>query len=119
VSHLMRAVISDVEDERRKQNAKWGDVTEADRHMPMGTEASEVRRIIRDDAISRTQEAAAAGTITWMDILLEEVYEARAEDGSPENWPVLRNELIQSAAVLVAMVEAGDLRAGPGSTKSN
>jgi len=48
----------------------------------------------------------AGGTLTWRDILLEEIFEALAEE-DPEK---LRAELIQVAAVAVAQVEAIDRR---------
>lgn len=43
---------------------------------------------------------------TWFDILTEEMYEALAE----EDWPDLRRELIQVGAVVVSMIEDGDLK---------
>ena len=53
---------------------------------------------------SRTDQAAREGTLTWFQILIEEVAEARAET----DWPKLREELVQVAAVAASWVEDGD-----------
>ena len=111
MSIFMRDVITDVETRRREQNEKWGDVTEQDRHMLMGTSDDLARRTMREAVQWITNQNMAAGTCTWTDIVREEFYEALAEDPSPANWPNLRDELIDVAASVVAMVEAGDLRA--------
>lgn len=87
-------VLSDVIAERESQHEQWGDQV-----LPMGTgpefaaEAGMYRAICRD--------AAADGDLTYADILLEEVFEALAEDDPLK----LKDELIQVAAVAVKMVE--------------
>jgi hypothetical protein len=86
--------LGDVADERGRQLAKWGVQS-----LPEGTggawkpAADEARRI--------TDERAKAGVVTWLDVLLEEVFEAAAED----NVIRLREELVQVAAVAVSWVE--------------
>jgi hypothetical protein len=109
MSVLMKSVIGEVEDERRSQNAKWGDVTEADRHMPIVGEPEPLDIASRDIAQCVVKYKSREGTLTWMDILKEEVYELAAEPDT--DWPRQREEAIQVAAVAVALVEAGDLRA--------
>jgi len=58
-------------------------------------------------ATRATDVAAAFGRVSWADILLEEVFEALAEDDPA----ALRVELIQVAAVAVQWVEAIDRKA--------
>lgn len=114
MSRYMRDVITDIEDRRRQQNFMWGDVDEQEsRHgheMEMGTADIEMRRVTRELAQKITKRHMEEGKCTWADVLREEVYEVMAEDPSPENWPKLRGEIIDAAAVLVAMAEAGDMR---------
>lgn len=109
MSYLMKQVTAEVEDERRRQNAKWGDVTETDRHMAIGGRADVFRCDLRDEAQALVNEKAESKELTWVDILFEEFTELLAEPDS--NWPAQRAEAIQVAAVAVALVEAGDLRA--------
>jgi hypothetical protein len=60
-----------------------------------------------DAARAQTNRAAEDGTLTWVEVLREEVYEAFAES-DPER---LREELIQVAAVAVRWAQALDQRA--------
>lgn len=91
-------VLNEVYSERMAQDEKWGE-----QNHPNGTGDpyyvawSERYRKTCDSAFNR-------GVGTWRDILLEEFYEALAEE-DPEK---LRNELIQVAAVSVAWVECID-----------
>lgn len=93
-------VLVDIHDERERQDAKWG-VARQD-HLKNGT-GGEYR------ASARLYQklcdlATARGHVTFSDILLEEVYEALAE----EDPTALRKELIQVAAVCVKWVEKLD-----------
>jgi hypothetical protein len=91
-------------DERARQDAKWGE-----QNHPNGTgdePGSRLRAKQADHAREVCQKHAADGTVTWLDILREELAEAFAES-DPVN---LRSELIQVAAVAVAWVEAIDRR---------
>jgi hypothetical protein len=95
------AVTGEIRVERDRQNTKWGE-----QNHPMGTgigpywaERAEVEKQVNDYRVER-------GTLTWLDILAEEVYEAFAESDLYK----LRTELIQVAAVAVAWVEALDRR---------
>ena len=84
----------DVADERVRQVRKWGVQT-----RPDGT--SETYSVHADAAKLLTDQRAEAGTLTWADILSEEVLEAFAET-DPDK---LREELIQVAAVAVSWAE--------------
>jgi predicted metal-dependent peptidase len=98
-------VVSEVENERRKQDARFGDVTEK---VSRAIGGNPEHSVARDWYQQITELKDKAGTLTWMDILREEVFELAAEPDS--DWERQRRELIQVAAVAVAMVEAGDLR---------
>lgn len=92
-------VLVDITDERIRQDAKWGF-----QHHPDGTDP--INTSVADWARATTDRHAKEGTLTWMDIILEEIFEASAETD-----PVaLRKELVQSAAVLAAWIEDIDSR---------
>ncbi len=95
-----------IDAERDRQDAKWG----RQRH-PDGTGPTLANRATAEAAKLLTDTAAAAGRVTWADILREEVYEAFAEDDVDK----LRTELVQVAAVAVQWVEALDERPEPAS----
>lgn len=111
------AIIGEILEERRRQDAKWGEqnhpdgtgdqvkfvhgehlASDGDGRITMGT-ISYVSKYVTD-------LAAANGKVTFADILVEEIFEALCEN-DPER---VRAELIQSAAVIVAWVEAIDRR---------
>lgn len=99
-------VVNEVRHERMCQDIKWGqqdwpDVSRgATSRADYGAKA-EHWKFVND-------QLAENGTIGWDSILLEEVFEALAE----EDPTMLRTELIQVAAVAVAWVEAVDRRTG-------
>lgn len=95
------AVADEMLQERRAQNVKWGE-----QNHPDGTGWMAYFSSVADDAKARTDAHAKAGTLTWHDILDEEVAEAFAEYDPRK----LRTELIQVAAVASAWVEAIDRR---------
>ena len=74
---------------------------------PTGTGGSAYRNA-RDASQAHSDRQEAAGTITWTDILLEEVFEALAETDPAR----LREELVQVAAVALAIVEDLDWKSG-------
>jgi len=103
-NHIDDQVLFDVLQERDRQDTKWG----APHEQPDGTGpyAAPLLKIIGDgvtalelaDRAKRaTDEAIAAGTVTLSDILLEEVFEALAEEAAVP----LQTELTQVAAVCV------------------
>ncbi len=92
-------LLYDVADERIAQGAKWGD-----QPHPDGT--SESYSVHADAAKLLTDQRAEAGTLTWADILSEEVLEAFSET----NPDALREELVQVAAVAISWAEDIDRR---------
>lgn len=94
------AVAREVIQERVRQDEKWGEQNHPDGSSRVWSKSADFYRDLCD-------ERHRQGVGTWLDILLEEVYEAAAEEDSTK----LRKELIQVAAVAVAWVEAIDRRA--------
>lgn len=94
------AVAEEVLRERNRQDIRWGE-----QNHPDGTGVD--YDLHRDMARRLCDENHAAGDGTWLHILLEEVYEAAAEDDQVK----LRAELVQVAAVAQAWAEAIDRRA--------
>lgn len=117
-------VIEEILAERARQTEKWGVQVHPDgtgrerRHLgdfPHAGSAWGIASITNATALQLsviatevTDTAALNGNVTWTDILLEEVFEALAEDDPAR----LRAELIQVAAVAAQWVEAIDSRAG-------
>ena len=116
MSEITKAA-QDVADERKKQDAKWGEQNHPDGTGP-GTlpleflddygvrEVFVLARPLARIATDRTNSNAEASHVTWKDILLEEVFEALAEEVP---W-MLRAELVQVAAVAQQWVETIDRR---------
>jgi len=96
------AVLGDVQAERFRQIAKFGEQRRED-----GT-GGPVMQHKADEARACCEYLAKHGGADWRAVLLEEVFEAMAEDDPVK----LRAELVQSAAVCVAWVEDIDSRAG-------
>lgn len=96
----LAAFVADVDAERQRQLAKWGE-----QHHPDGTGGSGAR-YVADRYRSIVDHALQADGPVWRDVLLEEVYEALAETD-----PVhLRTELLQVAAVCAAWITDLDHR---------
>jgi hypothetical protein len=96
----MAKFAADVDDERHAQLAKWGD----QRH-PDGT-GGPVMKSRADEVRRQCQYLADNGGADWRSILLEEVFEALAEDDASR----LRTELVQAAAVISAWIYDIDQR---------
>lgn len=95
-------VLYEIARERSRQDARWGE-----QNHPDGTGGGNTGPAAIGARLA-CQIAAKDGTVSWRDILREEVAEAFAETD-----PVrLRAELIQVAAVAVNWIEAIDRRAG-------
>jgi malonyl CoA-acyl carrier protein transacylase len=93
-------VLSEVMQERARQDAKWGE-----QNHPDGTGGQffkYVAKITREACDAQS----ASGQITWRHILDEEAAEVCAETDPAK----LREELVQVAAVAVAWIEAIDRR---------
>lgn len=104
-----RRVLCDIDDERDRQDEKWGEQNHSDGTGP-GMGLTRIWDLQPDEMANLMRHlcemAALNGHLTWRHILLEEVFEALAE-GDPVK---LRTELIQSGAVITAWVEAIDRR---------
>lgn len=89
-----------IETERTRQDEKWGE-----QNHPLGFGGS---GWFHEMGIAKRvcDENAASGTVTWVQILDEEVMEAFAATDENE----FREELIQVAAVCVAILECMDRR---------
>lgn len=93
-------VLREVEAERHRQHAKWGEQNHPD---GTGDERAQDRA---DAARYACDRATAEGRLTYRHIAEEEFAEALAETDPAK----LRAELVQAAAVLVAWIEAIDRR---------
>lgn len=110
----LHLVLNDIEYERGQQDAKWGQ-----RNHPDGTGANVCwadglgnlpgAAAVAQDVRETCQGHFALQIGTWLDIALEEVAEAFAEDDPA----LLRTELVQAAAVFVAWIEAIDRNLAP------
>lgn len=94
---LRCSVLSDVDHERDRQVEKWGDQSS----LPDGT-GSPLDKAMAQAAREHCDASAQSGTLTWSDVLDEEVCESFAESELDR----LEAELIQTAAVCVAWVES-------------
>lgn len=90
-----------VDIERQAQWKRWGD-----QHHPDGTENSRSNRSMRDRTRKMVDDLARIGKVTWKDIAEEEWREVKVE----EEWPKLREELVQLSSVLAAWIFDGDRR---------
>ncbi|MGD1219981.1 hypothetical protein AB9Q10_16310 [Streptomyces krungchingensis] len=96
----VKSFAEEIDTERQRQLAKFGE-----QHHPDGTGLPVYQhsaRRYRDHA----DRAAASGHLAWRDVLMEEVYEALAEDDPAK----LRTELLQVAAVCAAWIADIDSR---------
>lgn len=95
-NHFIRDTLSQVFQERLRQEARWGEQNHPDGTgwKAFGRQAQEWK--------DRNEEAVEGGYLTWAHILLEEVFEA-CEETDPDK---LYTELIQVAAVASAWAEA-------------
>ena len=100
MSNEIQRVLDEVYVERIRQDEQWGEQNHPDGSgRPEDFIMAESAKILND-------HKAQVGTLTFRDILEEEVREAYAETDSER----LREELVQVAAVAVAWVEAIDRR---------
>lgn len=98
-------VLNEVLAERERQDAKLGE-----QNWPSETEAREFLSFQASAELAKLSYdyARETGRLSWRHILLEEVYEALAEED-----PVKRRaELVQVAAVAIAEIECIDRRGG-------
>lgn len=115
----LAGVLDEIAAERLAQDAQWGEQNHPDGTagdaVLLGRSFAAYATVIRQAC----KDAAARGEVTWALIDLEENFEALAESDPAR----LRAELIQSAAVKVAWIEAIDRRlqqaAAPAPTAGN
>ncbi|MGB1373621.1 MAG: hypothetical protein ACPG6R_10905 [Aequoribacter sp.] len=109
-----RSVLVEVHDERRRQDEKWGEQNhpivepsgDAGLYLSYLVSGLSGGELMSDAAKRECEKMTADGSLAWADILLEEVCELLDETD-----PVKRRyEMIQAAAVLVAMIESEDRR---------
>jgi hypothetical protein len=99
IGNIPQAVV-DVLTERDRQDEKWGEQNWPDGTSAASwTERADWAKVLND---LRVRE----GSITWLYILQEEMYEAFAEEDPVK----LRSELVQVAAVAVNWIETIDRR---------
>lgn len=109
------SVLAEVWNERESQEAKWGEQNHADRNEDSAHDVEYYEqqattwKLVNEARVAdlNAQGMPSDRNCYWDGVLLEEVYEALAE----EDPATLRAELIQVAAVAVAWVEAIDRRA--------
>jgi hypothetical protein len=99
----LNRVLSDIELERERQIAKWGEQRHAD-----GTDEPEYRTLRQHYTLMNDTNERQGLDNTWDTILLEEVYEALSETDRER----LRAELVQIATVCAAWIEDIDNRRG-------
>lgn len=106
----MENIFDEIKKEREKQEEKWGEQNHPildplliDRDGQRMCEEYEIPSENR--ARQLVEIHAMRGDLTFMHVLIEEISEAASCGGDMDK---LRKELIQSAAVLVAMIESID-----------
>lgn len=100
IDHPAAQVVEDILAELAKAMAKF-----PDQHLPNGTGGGEWA-VMRDRRREVVDHKLSNGTATWMDVVLEESYEAFAEtDPVP-----LRAELVQVAAMAIRWIQDIDRR---------
>jgi hypothetical protein len=95
------AIYDEISTERDRQDAKFGE-----QNHPDGVDTDETSIMIANQWRDMVNQRLADGTVTWMDILFEEAYEAGVEADPAK----LRAEVVQIAAVAVAWLECIDRR---------
>lgn len=110
ISIRMENIFNEIKEERERQEARWGqqnhpilDQTLINRKPQRMCEEYEIPS--EERARQLLEIHLNRGDITYMHILIEEISEAASCGANTEE---LRKELIQSAAVLVAMIESLD-----------
>lgn len=95
-------ILSEVEEERVRQDEKWGE-----QNHPFTGFSPDYATAVANAARNTCDEQFQKAEGTWQHILEEEVYEAM-EQVAHGNSEAFRTELIQVAAVVVAMIECLD-----------
>ena len=93
--HYQLSILQKIQQERRRQDAKWGE-----QNLPIKNPWYEYEELA-NEAKSICETCLEDGSISWHEILQEEVAEVFAEDDPKKQ----AEELIQVAAVCVSMIE--------------
>lgn len=101
-------ILGEVSDERQKQIEKWG-LQQHPQNNSVEWKVTAERTLTLVRTMNDHMAENAPGLLTWDDILREEYYEAAVE----EDLALKRAELVQVAAVAVAMIEAIDAGGEP------
>jgi hypothetical protein len=102
------SVLDEVGAEMSRQVTKWGQQNHPS--YTMGALSSSLPLVEADGDYFKhhCDEKAKKGTLSWLDIFLEEVFEAVDEAKTTGNLIKLRTELVQCAAVAVSWAESID-----------
>lgn len=96
------SIFQELRAERMAQEEKHGTKSGVGRHLPLGTRGPTMGAIWdMKHAQLATDTAFAEGHGTWWHILMEEIWEADAEEDPAE----ARRELVQIGAVVCAIIE--------------
>lgn len=98
-----QGIVDEVFAERERQVEQFGV-----QDIPLGTSAD--WKDLEDFFRGECQAKTADGTVTFLDVLLEEIFEVAAEEDPAK----LRDEVIQAIAVGFQIVEAIDRKAASG-----
>lgn len=93
-------IFSAIEAERLRQDELWGEQN----HPILASTMESERKTLKEILVQFrkiNEQAAEVGNLSWYPIIMEEVFEALTE--TDEEAQI--EELIQAAAVLVAMIE--------------
>ena len=107
-SDAAERVFTDVIAEKQRAHAKHGPQNHPDGTGPDGTLFGKPMSLYADVIKAATDRAFAEGELTWLHILLEEVFEAAEE---PDKV-ALRAELVQVMSVAEDWIEDLDRQAG-------
>lgn len=99
-------ILDEFKSERELQTAEWGVQRHPDGTGPDGVLAGHSFSQLADMIRAAVDEAGKTGTKTWCGIVLEEVFEAMAENDEAK----LRRELVQVGALAAAWIAAIDTR---------
>lgn len=98
----MELILAQIEVERERQDKKWGVQDHHFTNMDV-TSCETLTKHYRGECDKEND----LGVLSWRTILMEEVSEA-IEEAAKGNVREFREELIQTAAVVVAMIECLD-----------
>ena len=103
----MTAILTEIQLERELQDVKWGEQNHSMLHPTAAYSDPHLRSWIAEEMRDRCNNAFSMQEGDWFMILQEEIAEA-FEQAALGNTEALRTELIQVAAVVVAMIECLD-----------